>query len=94
MSYEAWGDDDDGLDGVRERYRETLLEDGWLDDEQAKKLRASSFSPAEASQILRAMNYVMNANVDVMDFDPAEWRALQAKVLTICGSPIIKGLGG
>jgi len=38
MSYEAWGDDDDGLDGVREAYRQSLLEDGWLDDEQAKEL--------------------------------------------------------
>lgn len=40
MSYEAWGDDDDGLDGVRESYRKTLLDDGWLDDEAAEALTA------------------------------------------------------
>ena len=38
MSYEAYGDDDDGLDGVREAYRESLIQDGWLDDVQAQAL--------------------------------------------------------
>ena len=42
MSYEAWGDDDDGLDGVRESYRKTLLEDGWLNDEQAVLVTADA----------------------------------------------------
>ena len=41
MSWEAWGDDDDGLDGVREAYSKTLLEDGWLDDQQAGALKAA-----------------------------------------------------
>lgn len=40
MSYEAWGDDDDGMDGFREHYRKQLLDDGWLDDEAAAALRA------------------------------------------------------
>ena len=41
MSYEVWGDDDDGLDSVREQYRETLLADGWLDDVQAVALQTA-----------------------------------------------------
>lgn len=40
MSWEAWGDGDDGMDGERERIREQLIEDGWLDDEAAAKLTA------------------------------------------------------
>ena len=41
MSREAFGDDDDdGLDGMREHYRAVFIEDGWLDDEQAARLRA------------------------------------------------------
>ena len=35
MSYEAWGDYDDGGDGIRESYIETLIEDGWMDLEKA-----------------------------------------------------------
>lgn len=40
MSLEAWGDDgdDDGLGDMREAHRQTLLEDGWLDDESAERL--------------------------------------------------------
>lgn len=40
MSYEVWGDDDDGMDGFREHYLKQLIEDGWLDDEAAAALRA------------------------------------------------------
>ena len=34
----VWGDDDDGPDGMRETYAQTLREDGWLDDEEAGAL--------------------------------------------------------
>ena len=53
MSYEAWGDDDDGCDGIRETYRQTLLEDGWLDDIEAEKLRAQL---AAAEQQIAALS--------------------------------------
>lgn len=40
MSYEAWGDDDDGLDGAREHMVKQMMEDGWLDDVIAERVRA------------------------------------------------------
>lgn len=39
MSYEAWGDDDDGLDEVLFNYRKQLLEEGWFDEEQVAALQ-------------------------------------------------------
>jgi hypothetical protein len=40
MTLEAWGDDGDhdGLDDMRDAYRQSLLEDGWLDDAAVDKL--------------------------------------------------------
>jgi hypothetical protein len=40
MSYEAWGDDDDGLDKVREHHENALIEDGWLSDLQVDDVLA------------------------------------------------------
>lgn len=44
MSYEAWGDDDDGLDG----YRDQLRDAGWLDEDQAAELLATNKELLEA----------------------------------------------
>ena len=54
MSYEAWGDDDDGTDSLREHIVKTLLEDGWLDDVAASDLRGQVATIAAERDQLRA----------------------------------------
>jgi hypothetical protein len=56
MSYEVWGDDDDGLDGLREKIAEELIGDGWLDEAAAAALlaRAEAAESALAAERERA----------------------------------------
>ena len=67
MSYEVWGDDDDGLDDVRESYRKTLLEDGWLDDEQARKAQTRSIR--DAACIAQAATLFSRVLANGLDMD-------------------------
>ena len=84
MSYEVWGDDDDGLDGVRESYRKTLLEDGWLDDERAATL-------IEALERYQALFFGRLGNMEHMGTE--EFRAAHLKAY-LHASEVLVGLQG
>lgn len=50
MSYEAWGDDDDGMDRVYEQ----LLDAGWLTSEDARDLRGKLLALSWERMVLMA----------------------------------------
>ena len=53
MSWEAWGDDDDGTDSLYERIVGTLRDDGWLNDEEVSALQSELAESRRANAMLR-----------------------------------------
>ena len=50
MSWEAWGDDDDGTDSLYERIVGTLRDDGWLNDEEVSALQSELAAMRERAE--------------------------------------------
>jgi hypothetical protein len=69
MSLEAWGDEGDGMS---EHEHDALTGAGWLDPDDAEKLRAELRHANEAVAILRAIIFSTSDIIDegVADGDP------------------------